>query len=99
MDIEAAFLEGKLQKKYYLEPPDMLVQLGFMTAEEFKTHCIELQNGMYGQVDAARRFFVRFVGYLVGENCNGIVQNQKQILVYFIKRIRTDSQLWPLQSQ
>jgi len=28
LDVEAAFLEGKLQNKYYLEPPDMLVRLG-----------------------------------------------------------------------
>jgi len=34
----------------------MLVWLGFLTIEEFNTHCIELQNGMYGQVDAALRF-------------------------------------------
>ena len=53
LDIEAAFLEGFLQKKYYLEPPKMLVSLGFMTEEEHKDYCIELQKGMYGQVDAA----------------------------------------------
>ena len=63
----------------------MLVRLGFMTAEEFKTHCIELQNGMYGQVDAALRFFVRFVGYLVGENCNGIVQSKADPCVFYKK--------------
>jgi len=42
LEVEAAFLEGHLQKKYYLELPNML--------------------GMYGQVDAALRFFRRFVG-------------------------------------
>jgi len=56
LDVEAAFLEGKLQKKYYLEPPEMLVLLGFMTIEELNSYCIELQKGMYGQVDAALRF-------------------------------------------
>ena len=40
---------------------------------------------MYGQVDAARRFFVRFVGYLVGENCNGIVQSEADPCVFYKK--------------
>ncbi len=65
----------------------MLVRLGFMTAEEFKTHCIELQNGMYGQVDAALRFFVRFVGYLVGENYNWIVQSKADPCVFYKKDV------------
>ena len=57
IDIEAAFLEGILDKKYYLEPPQILVLLGFLTEEEHGKVCIELQKGMYGQVDAALLFF------------------------------------------
>ena len=89
MNVEAAILEGKLQKKYYLEPPDMLVRLGFMTIDEFNTHCIELQNEMYGQVHATLRFFVRFVGYLISENCNGIIQSKADPCVFY-KRMQMD---------
>ena len=35
IDIEAAFLESFLQKKYYLEPSFILVLLKFMTTQEF----------------------------------------------------------------
>lgn len=64
IDIEAAFLEGDLNKKYYLDPPNILVELGFMTYEEWEEYCIELQKGMYGQVDTALRFFIKFTGHL-----------------------------------
>jgi len=70
IDIEAAFLEGDLNKKYYLDPPNILVELGFMTNEKREEYCIELQKGMYGQVDAALRFFITFTGHLESADCN-----------------------------
>ena len=62
-----------LQNKYYLKPHQILVSLGFMTTEEYKGYCIELQKGMYGQVDAALRFFVCIVGDLESEKCHGVM--------------------------
>ena len=58
VDIEAAFLEGSLKQKTYIDLPPGLVQLGFMTQEEYDSTCIELQGGMYGNVDAALLYFV-----------------------------------------
>jgi len=80
LNVEAAFLEGKLQKKYYVEPPDMLKLLGFMTNEDLNSYCIELQNGIYGQVDAALRFFVRFVGHLVNKKMQRYYSGKSRFL-------------------
>lgn len=41
VDIEAAFLEGRLKTKTYLQLPEGLVDLCFMTKEEFDKMCIE----------------------------------------------------------
>ena len=57
IDIEAAFLEGKMENRTFVEFPDGLLQLGFITEEEKRTHCIELLKSMYGNVDAALIFF------------------------------------------
>ena len=59
----------------------------FMTNEEFNLYCIELQNGMYGQVDAALRFFVRFVGHLMSNKCNGIIQSKADHCVFYKKDV------------
>ena len=84
IDIEAAFLEGLLDKKYYLEPPYILVLLGFLTEEEYRRVCIELQKGMYGQVDAALRFFIRFTKYLESDACD-MVQSKADPCIFYKK--------------
>ena len=85
IDIEAAFLEGDLDKPYYLEPPYILVLLGFMTEKEFIEYCIELQKGMYGQCDAALRFFIRFTKYLESDRCEGVVQCKSDPCIFYKK--------------
>ena len=45
VDIEAAFLEGRLERSAYIELPPGMVELGFMTIEEYNKLCIELQGG------------------------------------------------------
>ena len=40
-----------------------MVELGFMTQDEYDKSCIELQGGMYGNVDAALLYFIRFTEY------------------------------------
>ena len=84
IDIEAAFLEGILDKKYYLEPPKILISLGFLTEEEHGRVCIELQKGMYGQVDAALLFFRRFTKYLESESC-GMKQSKADPCIFYKK--------------
>ena len=59
-----------------------------MSLKEFKTYCIELHKGMYGQVDAALRFFVKFVGYLESDKCNGIVQSKADPCVFYKKDVK-----------
>ena len=60
VDVEAAFLEGRLKHKAYIQLPPGMVELGFMSRKEYEESCIELQGGMYGNVDAALLYFIRF---------------------------------------
>ena len=46
VDIEAAFLEGRLNTPTYISLPPGLVELGFMNQGEYNISCIELQGGM-----------------------------------------------------
>jgi hypothetical protein len=69
IDVEAAFLNGELKTKMYLKWPDGMVELGFLSKDDFETTCIDLQKSMYGNVDAAllwqetvQKFFVNEVG-------------------------------------
>ena len=41
-DVEAAFLNAELEIPMYLEWPDEMKKLGFITEEEEKTKCIKL---------------------------------------------------------
>jgi len=53
IDIEAEFLEGDIGEPMYIELPEGMVELGFISLEEFEETCDELQKGMFGNVDAA----------------------------------------------
>lgn len=67
LDVEAAFLEPNMDKPMYVGIHPSMVDLGFLTKEEANTHAIELQNSMYGNVDAALKFFELFTKYLTKE--------------------------------
>jgi hypothetical protein len=67
LDVEAAFLEPSMDKPMYIGIHQALVDLGFITQEEAEEYAIELQNSMYGNVDAALKFFDLFTKYLVKE--------------------------------
>ena len=56
-DIEAAFLEPDMDNEMYIEPHPALVACGFMTEAQRKTLAILLKKSMYGNVDAAIKFF------------------------------------------
>ena len=83
VDIEAAFLEGKLKTKAYLELPPGLVELGFMTHEEFNKTCIELRGGMYGNVDAALLYFIRFTEYATDPEGLNLIQSKSDPCVFY----------------
>ena len=84
-DVEAAFLEGNLETPMYLDIPHALVALGFITEEQYQECCIELGKGMYGNVDAALRFFIRFMQYLTSEKV-GLIQSKVNPSPVFFKK-------------
>ena len=74
-------------------PPHALVDLGFITPEEqYQECCIELGKGMYGNVDAALRFSIRFMQYLTSEK-GGPIQSKVNPCVFFKKDTNGDSKL------
>ena len=91
-DVEAAFLEGNLETPMYLDIPHALVDLGFITEQQYQECCIELGKGMYGNVDAALRFFIRFTQYLTSEKV-GLIQSKVDPCVFFKKDTNGDSML------
>src|SRR5210317_2162293 len=65
IDVEAAFLEGSVQRRCFITIPIEVLLLGYVTQEEYDGQCIELMKGMYGNVDAALMFFQEYKGYLM----------------------------------
>ena len=68
-DVEAAFLEPYLDNEMYINWPEGIVELGFLTPEERDSTCVRLERSMYGNVDAALRWLREFKEFLVKE-CN-----------------------------
>ena len=85
VDIEAAFLEGRLLTPAYIELPPGMVELGFMTQEEFDNTCIELQGGMYGNVDAALLYFIRFTEFAISKEGLNLTQSKSDPCLFFRK--------------
>jgi len=63
-DIEAAFLEPRLEKPMYISCPASLSVCGFITIEEVEIYAVELWGSMYGNVNVALLWFREFVKYL-----------------------------------
>jgi len=61
-NVEAAFLNASPGTKMYIKVPEEIVALGFLTKEEQKEYTIQLENNMYGNVDAALHFFDKYSG-------------------------------------
>ena len=85
IDIEAAFLEGRLKIKTFITPPRGLVRLGFMTQEEYDNYCIELQGGMYRNVDSALSYFGRFTEYATKKDGLNLKQSLSDPCVFYRK--------------
>ncbi len=80
-NVEAAFLNVNPGSKMYLKIPDKMVELGFITREEQKQWAILLANNMYGNVDAALRFFEKYSGILIEQM--GFSQNRADPCIFF----------------
>ena len=83
LDIEAAFLEGELDEPIYIEFPEGMDELGFVTTEEMQSHCIELGKSMYGNVDAALRFFRTLKEHLTVHI--GMTNSRSDPCVFYLK--------------
>jgi len=57
IDIEAAFLESELEERCFVEWPEGLVELGFISADEKLTTCIELMRAQYGTKTGPRCWY------------------------------------------
>jgi hypothetical protein len=64
INIEAAFLECTLEEPAYIEWPDGMLEFGFITKEQAQTTIAQLLKSMYGNVNAALRFFKADVKHL-----------------------------------
>jgi len=62
-----------------------MVELGFMSEEDFNTSCIELKGGMYGNKDAALLYFVRFTEYAISEEGLNLCQSEADPCVFYRK--------------
>ena len=85
IDIEAAFLEGRLKVSTFIDLSPGLVELGFITQEEFNEACIELQGGMYGNVDSALLYFVRFKEYATSTSGLDLIQSKADPCLFYKK--------------
>ena len=76
-DIEAAFLESDMDNDLFIEPHPVMVICGFMTEDERKKMAIKLLKSMYGNVDAAIKFFKTFIEVVTDEK--GMEMQQFQV--------------------
>jgi len=81
-DIEAAFLEPRLEKPMYIKTPASLAACGFITKEELNECAIELLGSMYGNVDVALLWFREFVKYLKQV---GMIQSKVDPCIFYLK--------------
>ena len=80
-----AFLEGKLTNSTYIDLPPGLVDLGFITKEDYADACIKLNGGMYGNVDSALMNFVRFKDYATSKNGLNLKQSLTDPCLFYEK--------------
>ncbi len=64
-DVEAAFLNAKPGVCLYIKVPEVMIKLGMISEEEAKETVYELMTTMYGNVDAALRFFIKYQDILL----------------------------------
>jgi hypothetical protein len=64
IDIEAAFLEGDIEEPTFMEWPPGMKELEQINEKTRRTDCICLRKTIYGNVDAALRFYKTYAHYL-----------------------------------
>ena len=88
IDIEAAFLEGDMEggKPTVIDWPDGIFKLGFIDEKDIDENCILLLKSMYGNVDAAIRFFRTYRRHLLEKM--KLEQSQADPCVFFKKNAK-----------
>ena len=66
-DIEAAFLEAEMQAEMFIEPHPAMTVCGFMIEKQRKSSAIQLIKSIYGNVDAAIKFFKTLTSHITDE--------------------------------
>ena len=66
VDYEAAFLNADMKVDMYIEYPEGMVELGFITKEQARDNVAKLGRSMYGAVDASLRWNVTLMKHLTG---------------------------------
>ena len=64
VDIEAVFLEAKLDKDIYIEWPEGVEELGYFSQAETKGKCLKLEKAMYRCVQSPLMLFKRYSRHL-----------------------------------
>ena len=82
LDVETAFLEGKLDEDIYIEIPEGMAELfGLPDGVGVETHVLKLNSSMYGLIQAACQFYKELAGYLIDQV--GFVRSESdQCLLY-----------------
>ena len=68
IDYESAFLNAGLKREVFVGWPEGLVELDFMTQEEYDKTCARLGTSMYGNVDAALLWFGELTDHMTDED-------------------------------
>ena len=66
-DVEAAFLNADAGHKQYIYVPEAMIKTGLMTIEKARKMVYELHKSIYGNMDAALRFFETYHTILVNK--------------------------------
>ena len=74
-DVKTAFLNAELETPMYLEWPEFIRELGYITEEEESDRCIKLVRSMYRNIDAALRWKKAFTKLCANEEI-GCIQGQ-----------------------
>jgi len=80
LDIEAAFLEAKLDEDVFIEWPPGVVMLGFVPDDDTKGKCLKLERAMYGAVQSPLAFWKECAAYLTKI---GMIKSQADPCVWF----------------
>ena len=83
-DVEAAFLNSKLSQPIYIEWPQGMVELGFITQEEKENTVACCPMAMYVNVEAPRCWMTTFRDTLIGPTI-GLTQSEADPCIFFKK--------------